>query len=657
MKKILCLFVLAAGLLLSGCKGGGEPQNKTTEVQLTPEGGVFNLSNGVTIVVLAGTVNEPTEIKVEYLTDLDETTGSLPSDIQGRLRLTPEGLTFAKPIEVSMPLNQPVAEQQTDIVWWSASDKTWYITDRGQVEGNKVKFYIEHFSDYASIGGGWGDLFKLMDAAVGAASTSEAISSALNNFLANTMWRDMGLEDFTWPTRAEMGGGAVSTCAQTCGIFAAWESQEGDNDRQGRALYKEQSTHNIITNIALSNAQMTSHLKSEYQTAADRIIEIYGEPCATELTGEASPAKIEKGKTATVTITATCDGSPLADQLIQLSYSPELSCDVVNKKTDANGQVTITVKGKEEGNGIVYAKAVNAINSDLVTEIQIPVKVGDGENWRITIDVQGRCYSAFSEKYNVPFYSTNYEYSGDKQEVKFAYTLIYDLTVQATGAARGTVSVTNYPEKFSYNAPAFSQSGDWIDQDAQIYSHAESSHAELSATPEYRTVKNVAVEGACYVDRKMASITLSDYGLSSMEEYDRFIHECSFLFPNASGSWIYQVDDDSDSGEYFLGKLSSMDDGKNIDGHYYRNYSHLCLPAYLFLENFCEMDETFEQTGVSYTGTSYEVTINGNEIELPALDNAVGNYTLYDAPAYWEGEVYTTLSGTLKIEQLTKDDE
>ena len=379
---LISLFVLGCAVLGLNACGGNEPEPQKANLTITPEGGTISLKNGVTIVVPSGAVNSDTEVTVEYLEDLDESTGSLPSDVQGLVKFTPEGLVFNKPIQVTIPLNQPAAER-TDIVYWSSSDGRWYITDRGEVNGKEVQFYIEHFSTYASMGGAWGDLFSMMDAKVGGAQTQAEVNGALNSFLADNMWEEMGMKDFHWSTRAEMGGGAVSTCAQCCGLFASWMSQEGGNDRQGAARYKEQSTHNIVTNIALSNAAMSAHLKSEYQVAADRIIEIYGEPCPAALSGQAAKSTIEKGKTTEVTITASCDGSPLADQLLEFSCSPELSCQTRNQRTDGNGQVTITVKGEEEGTGTVYVKALNAMDNAYDSETTVSVKVGEGDTWEV----------------------------------------------------------------------------------------------------------------------------------------------------------------------------------------------------------------------------------------------------------------------------------
>ena len=636
MKKILLLGV--AALAFIACNSNA-PVQPTVKVQLQPEGGVFNLSNGVSIVVPQGAVSSATEVTVEYMDNLDESVGNLPSDIQGRLRLTPEGLTFAKPIEVSMPLNQP-AQASPDILYWSDKDGMWYITDRGRVEGDKVKFYIEHFSDYTSVSGGWGDLFARMDAAVGGAQSESAVSAALNDFLANTMWKDMGLEDFTWSTRAEMGGSAVSTCAHCCGLFASWMSQEGTSERQGSARYKEQSTHNIITNIALSNAQMSSHLRSEYQMAADRIIEIYGEPCATVLKGAASPDKIEKGKTTQVTVNALCDGSPLSGQLIQLSYSPELSSNIVNQKTDDNGQITITVKGEEEGTGYVYAKAVNALNSDLVTEIQIPVTVGNGENWRITIDMTVKSTSSFEEDYEIGVEDPSFSVSGGEQSIQVGYTLVADVSIQKTDygieEVTGTISAINHPERFVFDAPRFSQEGNssihWCYQ----------SYQTLSADPIYREIKNVPVEGDCYTHEGKRAFGFLNSDLRG-DDYLQSILKRAFMTPNITGTWHKQYEGGSDDGTYHYGFVESNAVDKGFMGCSLTGFG-------LEMRDLKEMTQSFQDSG---EGTCENITIVEDQIMIVGITEIhAGIYT--DAPAVWEGANHWTVTGTLKIENLSK---
>ncbi len=420
MKKlILCLAALA----FIACSSNG-PQQPTAKAQLQPEGGVFNLSNGVSIVVPQGAVSSPTEVTVEYMENLDESVGSLPSDIQGRLKLTPEGLTFDKPLQVSMPLNQTVTEDKIDIFYWSPDSAKWYLTDVGKREGDKVTFYVDHFSTYAAMTGGWSDFFGQLDAAVGDKTGEAAISEAVKSVLKEVY--NSQFDGYHFATRANMGGQAVSICAEACGIFGFWAKEENGSVRQGGGTYKQKSQHNIITSIGYSDAYASSHLGN---SSVSRTIELYGEPCATELAGAAKESKIEKGKTTEVTIRAHCGGDALANQLIQLSFSPELSCDVVNKKTDSNGEVKITVMGVEEGKGIIYAKAVSAIDADLVTDIQIPVRVGGGDAWEIEfrLPVQASSRVVYPDSYDeglgesIDIYDNvrSYTYSNAPKTVSF----------------------------------------------------------------------------------------------------------------------------------------------------------------------------------------------------------------------------------------------
>ena len=374
-------FLLATVVVLCACKGGEEPRVKTAEATITPEAGVYTLSNGVQIVVPEGAVSENTTIRATYSEDLDETTGPLPSDVQGVVSFGPEGTVFNRPLRVSMPLNQPVEATNIDIFYWSPDSARWYLTDVGECDGNKVTFCVDHFSTYAAMTGGWSDFFSQMDAAVGDKTSEEAISEAVKSVLKDLY--DKEFDGYHFATRVSMGGQAVSICAEACGIFGFWMEEKNGVTRLGGGTYKEKSKHNIITSIGYSDAYASSHLSNASQGNISRTLELYGEPCATELVGAAKESKIEKGKTTEVTIHAHCGEEALADQLIQLSYSPELSCDVVNKKTDSNGEIKITVRGKEEGKGIVYAKAVSAVDADLVTEIQIPVKVGGGDTWEV----------------------------------------------------------------------------------------------------------------------------------------------------------------------------------------------------------------------------------------------------------------------------------
>ena len=657
MKKgiLLALIAMSVSIGFSSCNGN-EPENKTAQVQLLPEGGVFSLDNGVTIVVPEGAVTEATDVQVEYLTDLDESVGNLPSDIQGRLKLMPEGLTFNKPLEVSIPLNQPVAEGLTDIVWWSTKDNLWYFTDLGQVNGDKVTFYIEHFSDYASMGGGWGSSFRQMDEAVGDAASEEAISAEVLKFLQHEIWEKRDLAHM----RVAMYANGQMFCAKPCGLFGFFSEEKDGVVRQGGGRYLDQSTHNLVIHLSMSDAQATQHLNQDSQGTHVRMIEMYLEPCPTELEGSASPGSIEKGKKAEVTITALCDGSPLAGQLIQLSYSPELSCDVVNKKTDSNGQVTVSVKGEEEGNGIVYAKAVSALDPNQVTEIQVPVKVGNGEQWRITIDVTERISSSWAEANDGGgAYPSNYQFEGGDQSIEYGYTIVYDLTIKdmsqqygmaGVGEITGKCSVTNHPDRFRLNVPAFTQSGQMINEAWGIVINCSSSQSMFTASPEYHNLSYVPLYGSCYPQggkRYMglfAGVASAD-DIADYETTVQLMYQYAFLVPNVRGTWSWIEDEQSDNGSYFFGNVPIEQSDQ------YNELAMLSLYGLIEIEDLKEEETPFQFTedGLSMS----EIEIGSSKFGLSTLHNIVGRYTNW-YPGHWEGKRHRSASGTLKIENLSK---
>ena len=448
------------------------------------------------------------------------------------------------PLTVTMPSSVPLVGHTTDIVYWSEEDDTWYITDRGTVEGNSVTFQVEHFSAYASIGGDWSAVFANMDKAVGSASSEEAVSAAVVGFLQDEIWEKMGIKDLRIATRAAVGGESAATCAKSCGIFGFWSAEkDGGTTRQGGGRYKEQSKNNIIILICLSDREATSHLKeqleiSSSQEVVSRKIQLDFNACATDLEGHAKDSKIEKGKTTEVTIKASCGGDALADQLIQLSYSPELSCDVVNKKTDANGEIKITVKGVEEGKGIVYAKAVSGVDSDLETEIQIPVKVGGGDTWeiefRLPVTLTSRVTGPDRADEGIGESTSEYEnvrafsFSTEPKSVSFTIVGHARFTTGATvieggrewPGIKGTSYIGIEEGSVSYDFPDFHTSWEYW-YDGKISKKVEDVHFtydvkyEINKWPEYEFAEMAMLQ---YTNRARVAFYENDEALSLLKD-------------------------------------------------------------------------------------------------------------------------------------------
>ena len=644
----LTICVLAFGF--SCCKGGNEPQPHNSKTQITPEGGVYTLNNGVTLVVPAGAVDENTTVKVEYAEDLDESKGALPGDIYGQLHFSPEGLIFNKPVEVSMPLNQPAVGDSATIVYWVPDSARWYISDIGCVQNGKVTFYVDHFSDYAAEVDNWMAVFSVMDSYVGSATSEEAISDAVGRYLETELWEKMGIKDLRIATRVNMGGQAVNTCVQACGIYGFWaEVKDSVLVRQGGKMFKEESPCNAYTIIGIHTSYLSSHLygllkNGEKQTISDRLLEINYKPCEIRLQGSAKDSKIEKGKTTEVTITAQCGEEPLRDQLIQLQYSPELSCDVVNKKTDANGQVKITVKGVEEGKGIVYAKAVSAADADLVTEIQIPVKVGDGEQWRITLDVTLKSTSSFGEEYDLGVEDPNFSFDGGDQMLQVGFTLVADVSIKkgeyGMDEVTGTISAINRPERFQFNAPRFSQSG------SEELHYCHQSYQELSANPIYNDLKDISVEGDCYTYEGKRAFGFANRDLMGDGDYYQKILKNAFMSPNITGTWTKIYSEGSDNGTYQY--------GLNESNQYDKGFMGCSLTGFaLEMRDLKEMVQPFQYSGDKW---NEDLIIVEDQIQVVwTMGVHTGIYT--EVPAAWRGANHYSVSGTLTIENLSKKQE
>lgn len=581
MKK----FFLFAGLFISlaviftACNGN-EPQPQSAQAQLTPEGGVFPLNNGVQLVVPAGAVSENVQVKVEYLEDLEASMAALPQDIQGLVKFSPEGLTFDRPIEVTMPLNQPVADATTDIVYWSKEESKWYLTDIGTVKDGKVTFFVEHFSSYGSVGGDWSKVFAQMDKAVGSLTDEDAISGAIKGVLSS-VWDDV--DGSRIATRVSTG----ATCAKICGLFGFWLGEKDGATRQGGGTYKNKSKQNIIITMGLSDHAATSHLKEALeiggsQENVSRTLELYFDPCETELVGKAKSSSIEIGKTTEVTIQASCGGSPLADQLLQFSCTSELSINVRSQKTDANGEVTITVKGEQDGKGSVHVTAASAADLDLVSEIDVPVKVGAAE-WEVTfripvtktaklisVDSADEGMGESKEEWDDALHIKAYSYNGDTKSV--SYTIAGRARFKQAGAQHiaeinmdvpclsGTSSIWIEEGSVSYNYPTWTSTWEyWDDEHNRIDERIDErkieyeTHYIIHHLPEY-TFTTMFYNNRAHIEFYNSADDLNHSLLTDSTLYTLSQESTSYWYDDhgiqherhnseASGDWIRVVTD------------------------------------------------------------------------------------------------------------------
>jgi len=135
------LLILAACAALTACgsKSGGEGSPPPAGVAVGPAGGTFDLGNGVTIVVPPGALAQETRITL--------TTATAPAAaLSPMYQFRPEGLTFQKPITVTMPL-PAAAPAGTSVLWTQYGDPAVWEYLGGTAAGSTIAVQVAHFSN------------------------------------------------------------------------------------------------------------------------------------------------------------------------------------------------------------------------------------------------------------------------------------------------------------------------------------------------------------------------------------------------------------------------------------------------------------------------------------------------------------------------------
>lgn len=122
----------------------GSPSTASEEISAT-EGGEVTLEDGAGLVIPAGALDDDTEITIESA----EPASSLPDQdsLQGlTYELGPDGTTFSKPVELTLPLDAtPGADQQAVVSWYNEDTEAWEDVTTTVGDG-EVTAEIEHFT-------------------------------------------------------------------------------------------------------------------------------------------------------------------------------------------------------------------------------------------------------------------------------------------------------------------------------------------------------------------------------------------------------------------------------------------------------------------------------------------------------------------------------
>jgi hypothetical protein len=122
----------------------GSPSTASEEINAA-EGGEVSLDDGAGLVIPAGALDDDTEITIESA----EPASSLPDQdsLQGlTYELGPDGTTFSKPVELTLPLDAtPGADQEAVISWYNEDTEAWEDVT-STVSNGEVTAEIEHFT-------------------------------------------------------------------------------------------------------------------------------------------------------------------------------------------------------------------------------------------------------------------------------------------------------------------------------------------------------------------------------------------------------------------------------------------------------------------------------------------------------------------------------
>ena len=160
MRKCKLLFICLStlSLLLSGCCKKKETSNDSGEEEKTQivleqtvgtSGGVISDDKGIVeINVPAGALDKDTKITVEYLPDADNISDNPQFNYLCGVKFGPSGTSFAKPVEVSLKVNETPKSSSLTAFYYEDEYECWNYVADSSIKNGKATFSVTHFSMY-----------------------------------------------------------------------------------------------------------------------------------------------------------------------------------------------------------------------------------------------------------------------------------------------------------------------------------------------------------------------------------------------------------------------------------------------------------------------------------------------------------------------------
>ncbi len=220
----VCTSIFAVGVLFAAC-GDSDTSDGTTTGAVGAEGGEVS-SSGVLLEVPSGALAVAADIEIALVADLEAAgyaaVPAFASDVVAAVELTPHGLTFDKPVAVTIPYTG--ATENVVVMVLDGPDDTEWEAVAGPVtfDADGIHFEVNHFSLYSAVTIAAGacpcwsgaDLVAFRDAT--AAAGLQLRSYAPGGFMATTTGR--------WASVAGNinGGGSCVLASTTPAQFASF---------------------------------------------------------------------------------------------------------------------------------------------------------------------------------------------------------------------------------------------------------------------------------------------------------------------------------------------------------------------------------------------------------------------------------------------------
>ncbi len=366
---LLCIFAACGG----GGGGGGGDSDETDEPSTTVgiSGGIVEDDKGAKISIPEGALSENYDISISSYTDNDDLpAGCAPMlEMRGAVSLEPEGLTFSKPVTLTVPVSEYMEPRtQFPLLYWNESEQVWEQTAFiATVADNGMSFSadVTHFSEY----GGW----AIEDLIYG--GTVEQFQNDFTAWFQNNVIKEN--EKVT----------KNNECFQVCGMFFDLE-YEINGEKGGKPWRSGDTETSDYSDAPLLMVDYTYDIsKGHSLDGYVRITVTVHYDCAKpSLEVMADKTTLDEGESTTVNALLRCNGMPLMGKNITFSHTGPGEINPANITTNTSGSAASTFTAGN-ADAVIKAYYVGCEFGDSYTmEASVSVKVSGKTSLNIFIE-------------------------------------------------------------------------------------------------------------------------------------------------------------------------------------------------------------------------------------------------------------------------------